>query len=713
MNRFFKLLALVVLSLVLLFPSFVPLGASTELGNLDIWRQATYQADVTDLAISPAFCDDQTLFVATDGAGVSQSRNAGGNWRTINKGLGNMHVFSLAISPDYHDNGNLFAGTDGGGVFRWDRGKDSWVSANLTNTTVSVLVASSPYAHRPREPLLEDLFAGTISSMGTTSGLYISESGGITWTLILSDTQVLSLAISPNYITDTTIFAGTTSGLYISENGGVTWTQTLSDTWICALAVSPNYTMDQTIFVGTCDAITPHGYSKISPRQVSRSSVASGGLQFRGRVIKLSIVASIAQQVCPVKTPLPWVNALAVFPGATCQPVILAGTPNGIFRLCQCDGQPIKVFDQGVSALAVGPPSCATGQMIFASGSAGVFKSADEGKSGTWASCREVGEVRNQSVNAILLSPNYAQDCTTYVATSKDGVLIFRCVDFSVLPGGPNAWNVRSLTAASCAGKCTLLAGAWSVGVYTTTCEGDTLWVLAGLGCVNSLAAASDGQGGSVVFAGTCNQGVYKATLTAAQDCQLNWQPSNGGLCYDNITALCASPAYVTDTTVFAGTYLGGIYKSTDGGVSWTTVSTTTAITTVLALAASPNYAQDRTVLAGTENGAYKSTDGGDSWRWVGPSCPVYALSFSPDYAKDQTVYAGTYGCGVFESRNGGESWAPMNASLGNLYVRSLAITPTRPWTLFAGTEGSGLWLYTMSYKIYLPLIMRSYADGW
>jgi photosystem II stability/assembly factor-like uncharacterized protein len=169
----------------------------------------------------------------------------------------------------------------------------------------------------------------------------------------------------------------------------------------------------------------------------------------------------------------------------------------------------------------------------------------------------------------------------------------------------------------------------------------------------------------------------------------------------------------VTDTTVFAGTYLGGIYKSTDGGVSWTTVSTTTAITTVLALAASPNYAQDRTVLAGTENGVYKSTDGGDSWRWVGPSCPVYALSFSPDYAKDQTVYAGTYGCGVFESRNGGESWAPMNASLGNLYVRSLAITPTRPWTLFAGTEGSGLWLYTMSYKIYLPLIMRSYADGW
>jgi photosystem II stability/assembly factor-like uncharacterized protein len=716
MYRHFKSLALVVLALALFPTSLVSSNAAPTQATLDVWRQATYQADVTDLAISQAFCSDQTLYLATDGAGVFQSQDAGEHWRSINGGLGNLHVLALAISPGYAHDGTLFAGTDGGGVFKWNREQGRWVPAGLTGI-VNTLVVSRPYAHYIRATVLEeDVFAGINS--GVSKGVFNPDNGNVTWTPIMSNTLVCALALSPNYVTDMTVFAGTTSGLSISVNEGITWTQPLSGTLVCSLAISPDYITDTTIFVGTYDT-SPSSSSTVSLRQALRSPSTSGVPKGRGQVIKLNVDTG-AWQVCrEVEGP---VRALAVLPGAVCPQVILAGTQQGIFRLCQCGDTPTLTLAQEVSALAVGP-GCAAGRVIFAGGSAGVLKSTDEGR--TWAMC---GEITNLAVNAITLSTNHPQNRTIFAATPGEGVLVSEDGGNSWANKGLIGLNVRSLIATSCyTGGCTLLAGTWAGdvltptwtgGVFTATCGGASPWLLTGLGCVNALAAAPDGQGGSTVFAGTCIEGVYTATFTADTNGQLAWRQSNLGLGSYNIKALGTSPAYLTDTTVFAGTGMDGIYKSTDGGASWIKVSEGTTITTVLALAISPNYSRDQTVFAGTETGIFKSTNGGarDSWRFVGPEpchVPVTAVLVSPDYAHDQTVYAGTCGCGIFESCNGGEAWALMNTGLGNLCVRSLAITPTRPWTLLAGTEGSGVWLYTVSYKIYLPIIMRSYAHGW
>jgi hypothetical protein len=89
----------------------------------------------------------------------------------------------------------------------------------------------------------------------------------------------------------------------------------------------------------------------------------------------------------------------------------------------------------------------------------------------------------------------------------------------------------------------------------------------------------------------------------------------------------------------------------------------------------------------------------------------VHALALSPGYAADQTLFAGTEG-GVFKSTDGGDSWLAMNAGLGNLYIFYLALTPTFPRTLFAGTWGSSLWQYTwpMPYRLYLPLVLKGYG---
>ncbi len=85
----------------------------------------------------------------------------------------------------------------------------------------------------------------------------------------------------------------------------------------------------------------------------------------------------------------------------------------------------------------------------------------------------------------------------------------------------------------------------------------------------------------------------------------------------------------------------------------------------------------------------------------------VSALALSPGYPTDRTLFAGTGG-GVFKSANGGDSWSAMNKGLESLNILSLALTPTFPRTLFAGTNDGGAWQYTfaMPYRLWLPLVL-------
>ena len=96
------------------------------------------------------------------------------------------------------------------------------------------------------------------------------------------------------------------------------------------------------------------------------------------------------------------------------------------------------------------------------------------------------------------------------------------------------------------------------------------------------------------------------------------------------------------------------------------------------------------TLYAGTEGGGvFKSTNGGQSWTAVNSGLTdtyVYALAIDP--STPVTLYAGTgFGGGVFKSTDAGSTWTAFNAGLGNLTVHALAIDPTTS-RLYAGTGG-------------------------
>ena len=66
----------------------------------------------------------------------------------------------------------------------------------------------------------------------------------------------------------------------------------------------------------------------------------------------------------------------------------------------------------------------------------------------------------------------------------------------------------------------------------------------------------------------------------------------------------------------------------------------------------------------------------------------VRALAIDP--TTPATLYAGTSGDGVFKSTDSGGTWAAANTGLTTLHVNALAIDPATPATLYAGTAAAG-----------------------
>jgi CARDB len=92
----------------------------------------------------------------------------------------------------------------------------------------------------------------------------------------------------------------------------------------------------------------------------------------------------------------------------------------------------------------------------------------------------------------------------------------------------------------------------------------------------------------------------------------------------------------------------------------------------------------------------------GPYWQSVGPyGGDVTAMAIDP--TAPTTLYAGTRG-GVFKSTDGGASWAPMNVGLSHLGIAALAINPTTPTTLYAGTLNGGVFMSSDGAANWAPM---------
>ncbi len=177
-------------------------------------------------------------------------------------------------------------------------------------------------------------------------------------------------------------------------------------------------------------------------------------------------------------------------------------------------------------------------------------------------------------------------------------------------------------------------------------------------------------SGGSNIFAGTFGGGVFLTSNNGTL-----WTPVNNGLTNTDVQALAVTNS---GATVFAGTYAGGVFLSTNGGSSWTAVNSGLTNLFVSSLAI-----KGTTIFAGTIGGVFISTDNGTSWTAVnnglGTTLDVLCLAVS-----GTDILVGTGTGGVFLSANDGGLWNPKNSGIGDIYVNSLAVSGTK---LFAGNN--------------------------
>jgi len=380
--------------------------------------------DVSSVAFSPNYsADRQVLAVATDETDSLITTKIGDDgWgeTVANATITGLVATSAAISfpEDYNVNTQdctLFAaidaGSDNGDIYKVSRvsGPDRLVATDLnigssfglSNVDVTTVAVAGNAASA-------SLLAG-----GATSGqIYRSSDGGSSWTRSIkeptgqSETYVL---MAPDFASQGRAYASTSgseSGFSYTQDGGTTWNQqSLIDTKISSildLAVSPNYAGDNTLFMLTFDGDhTEHSVWRSLNRGTTWERVFSGTL---ANIDNIKLV-SISPQY-----------------GYSSQVVFLAGTSNSnpVIWKSTDSGQSFAVQS---TPLSIDKWAVVDDDILFIGGydgSHGLVYRKD-----TTTSSNSTGvEVGNQTLNSIVLSPNFEQDKTIIVGNSTGQVYL-------------------------------------------------------------------------------------------------------------------------------------------------------------------------------------------------------------------------------------------------------------------------------------------------
>ena len=149
-------------------------------------------------------------------------------------------------------------------------------------------------------------------------------------------------------------------------------------------------------------------------------------------------------------------------------------------------------------------------------------------------------------------------------------------------------------------------------------------------------------------------------------------------------------PDPVASKTVYLTAYGSGVYRSVDDGKTWTnpdSLTGTLANHFVRRLVAWPG--QLGHLFLGAGDGVWESTNGAATWVQRSGGLPssfsVRSLALVP--GTPATLYAGDDLTGVFKSVDGGQSWVQRSVGLTNPHIRDLAVDARNSQTLYAATD--------------------------
>lgn len=147
------------------------------------------------------------LLYAGTTAGLWKSADSGATWKKLH----GASVNSLTVDP--RDGRVMYLATDGGGVLKTMDAGRSWLGRNrgLVNRRVTSLASSGG-----------SLYATTIYE-GDYGGIFVSKSGGRTWTLLADQRRLHGQNILRLRVRGAELIANTFNGRLVSQDGGKTW----------------------------------------------------------------------------------------------------------------------------------------------------------------------------------------------------------------------------------------------------------------------------------------------------------------------------------------------------------------------------------------------------------------------------------------------------------------------------------------------------------
>src|SRR5215472_5376535 len=138
--------------------------------------------------------------------------------------------------------------------------------------------------------------------------------------------------------------------------------------------------------------------------------------------------------------------------------------------------------------------------------------------------------------------------------------------------------------------------------------------------------------------------------------------------------------------SICIGTIGSGAWLSPDGGESWKRVqSGLWSESRVFGLTVHPT--EPRTVFAGADDGVYKSSDGGQSFtRLDSPMNALHVWKIAVDPTNPDIIFAGTRPAALFRSTDGGNGWRQLTVDMAEECpnvriprVTALAVDPINP----------------------------------
>lgn len=328
--------------------------------------------------------------------------------------------------------------------------------------------------------------------------------------------------------------------------------------------------------------------------------------------------------------------ALIVF----CCPSVRAevNTPSVPVAQTDATGSPLDQQSASIQALT------ASGKNLVYAGSFGhgIFRSEDRGA--TWTKS-------GQGVtDPFILCMTTTQDGTVYAGTFRGGV--FRSRDQGKTWQAVNEGLKRHEIKALLATGDNLYAGTAN-GAYRLDHGGDH-WsvVTSGLDdiLVHTLAKSSDGT----LFAGTSGKGVLRFKAHSAGWTRMeHGLKDHEGMVENFIRVLIIDP----EGGIYAGTFDGGVFRSTDGGVTWRSISRALPNDSIRGI-----VFNSRGLFVATGQGIFKTTDTGRQWIPLNKGLTSMATQVLIESGSG-ALYVGT-NAGAFRSDDDGQTWSPINQGL-------------------------------------------------